>query len=72
MTYSILSLNSGHILASYGSEELVMAAVGKIYESEPDAEGTFAIVAFDDRGMPVEDESERISLSLRSHQAATA
>jgi hypothetical protein len=52
MTYSILSLESGNIIESYGSEDRAIMAAARILETAP--KDSFAVVVFDDRGIPVE------------------
>lgn len=54
MTYSILSLSSGNILESYASADRVYEAAARIVASEPEAETSLAVVAFDERGSLIE------------------
>ena len=73
MTYSILSLESGSILESYRTEDRAMEAASRIYASEPDARDSFAVVVFDDTGMPVETVAgDDLSRRLESARHATA
>ena len=73
MTYSILSLNSGNILESYRSEQRAIEAAARILESEPTAEASFALVTFDDEGMPVESvDGSALAQKLRGQIATTA
>lgn len=53
MTYGILSTESGDLLESYRSEEKALEAAARIHQAEPEADGTYAIVTFDDAGTPV-------------------
>jgi hypothetical protein len=53
MTYGILSTESGNLLESYRSEEKALEAAARIHETEPEADGSYAVVTFDDAGTPV-------------------
>lgn len=76
MTYSILSLASGNILESYNTPERVYEAAARIVESEPEAEASLAVVAFDEQGMLIEtvdgDELHERLDSLKPANAAPA
>jgi hypothetical protein len=73
MTYSILSLESGSILESYRTEDNAMEAASRIYHAEPDARESFAVVVFDDGGMPVETlAGDDLSARIETARHATA
>lgn len=52
MSWAIISVESGKLLASYASEEAALEGVQLILREEPEAMGAVAVVTFDDNGHP--------------------
>jgi hypothetical protein len=52
VTFGLLSLESGKLLASFASEDVALDALQKILRDEPDAAGSVALVSFDEHGHP--------------------